>query len=622
MGLKEAIRTMAGKATGKIPTWDMSDKGARERQVRHDYDFAKTERAEQTEKMVELNNYYNNQHYSGQQIAELAAKHSWNSAPPVIPYPFIHVEAQIDDTVPEFVFRGREGSDAQKAKEREDLVKYLFYRNQVKNLNLDNERTLNEIGNAFWKVAFDGSVRGPGFVGEIVIGNPDPANIFPDPSAYDVDDCEFIIYAYRMHRRKARRTFGNVIDSIYSDNDHGDTEIYESSKRSIDDDTLLVMEYWYRDDEGDIACSIQVNYTEVKHIPKYWATTRASGNKMYPIIKYSKIPVRKSFWDRGEIEAIQDLCDAADREFMTALLNDMMCANDIIVSEEGAIKNNDGKVPNMPGAHVIVKAGLPNPIRRLGGVSANAGLVDMITFIQDRIEQVTGNNDAAFGVEPTRVTTASGIAQLNERADRRSNIKKAGRLEGFARLAELCDWTALEFYNTDRIILTRGDQEQEDQQMVFNSDNYLMGGQPQVDPMTGMPMEAQEPAYYPCIDVEVTAGAGINKSKAFTLAATQELLGIQVTPINKAIVFSLIDLLDLPEKDAIKESIEQGLAALATPPGMGGAPGQGGGVDMEQVLSQLDPDEREALLNSPPEVQQKVMQEAMGGGAMGGNQGV
>lgn len=619
MGLKEAVRQMVGKATGKIPTWDMSDKGARERQVRHDFDYAKTERAEQTEKMVELNNYYHSKHYSAKQVAEIAQRYKWGGTPPVIPYPFVHVESQIDSTVPEFVFRGREGGDEVKAKEREDLVRYLFYRSKVKDLNLDNERVLNELGNAFWKVAFDGSITGPGYVGEIVIGNPDPANIFPDPAAYDVDDCEYIIYAYRMHRRKARRVFGKVIDSIYSDNEHGDTEIYESSRRSVDDDTLQVIEYWYRDDEGDVACSIQVNFTEVRHIPKYWDTTRHSGNKMYPIIKYCKIPVRKSFWDMGEIETIKDLCDAANREFFTAILNDMMVANDITVAEKGAILNNDGKLPNMPGAHVEVTPGKIDAVRRLGGVSANGGLLAMIEFIQDRIEQTTGTNDAAYGKEPTRVTTASGIAQLTERADRRSNIKKAGRLEGFARLAELCDWTALEFYNQDRVILIRGQQDEEDRAMVYNSERHMVQPQPQFDHITGMPVMdemgnmVQEQPYYPCIDVEITAGDGINKSKAFTLAATQELLRTNVTPANKTIVLSMIDLLDLPEKESIKEGIEQALMVQAAPQA-GGVPGSGGGgVDIAQVLNQLTPEEQEAFKAAPPELQQKVIQDAMGG---------
>ncbi len=564
-----------GKATGRISTWDMSSKEARERQVKHDFEYAKTERAEQTEKMIELNNYYNNITLSKEQVDALADKYGLKYSPPGIPYSFIHVESQIENVIPQFQFKGRDDDlDSARAKIREQVAEFIMYNNKVSDINLDNERTLNEIGNAFWKVAFDGSITGPGFVGDIVIGNPDPANIFPMPGAYDVDDCEYIIYAYRLHRRKARRTFGEIIDEIYNDNDHATTEIYDNIKRSIDDDSLQVAEYWYRDDDGDIACSIQVNNVEVKHIPKYWVKTRLSGNKMYPIIKYCKIPVRKSFWDKGEIETIKDLVDAGNREFFTALMNDMFCANDIVIREKTAMENDP---VNMPGAQWIVKDNRASGVRRLGGVSENSNLLNMIKFIEEKIQDTTGNY-AAKGTEPTKVTTASGFAQLREDREARAMPKKAGRLEGFQKLAELIDWTALEFYNTDRIILIRGKKEGEpDTMTTYNSDNMRMeSGKYDKD---GNPV-----FYYPKVDIEITAGDGISKSKAFTLRATQELAKMPINPQNMGIVLSIVDLLDLPNKDEVKASIQQGLGVPL--PGQEQQPGGGGMSQLVQSLPQ------------------------------------
>ena len=65
--------------------------------------------------------------------------------------------------------------------------------------------------------------------------------------------------------------------------------------------------------------------------------------------------------------------------------------------------------------------------------------------------------------------------------------------------------------------------------------------------------------YYPPVDVEIVAGDGINKSKAFTLQAITELVKTAITPLNKEIVKAQIDLLDLPQKKEIKESIDQAL---------------------------------------------------------------
>jgi hypothetical protein len=179
------------------------------------------------------------------------------------------------------------------------------------------------------------NIKGPGYQGDIVIGNPHPANIFPDPSAYELEDCEYILYVYRMHKRKARRTWGGIIDNLNPSASHYETEIFQDRDTNLlDDETVQVIEYWYRQpsdgsanvnglqyewNAGDIACSIQVEFKEVQWIPNYWEKTSKSGNNRFPFIKYCKIPVEKSFWDMSEIESIKDLIDGADITFLNSL---------------------------------------------------------------------------------------------------------------------------------------------------------------------------------------------------------------------------------------------------------------------------------------------------------------
>lgn len=547
MGIVNTVKAYATRIKGKVTgahVYDMSTKESRQIQVKKDYEDAKTEKSPFTAKLIEHENYYNNKPYTERQAQELRERLGLNFTPPVLTDPFIQVESQLDIIVPTFQFKGREGQDAAKAKEREAVVNFVLYNNQIDELNLENERSLNTLGDAFFKVAWDGAMKGLGFTGDIVVGNPDPANIFPDPNAYDIDECEYIIYAFRAHRRKLRRVFGDIIDTITTDGERTDTEIYENVQTMAlaNDSTMLVLEYWYRDDEGDIACCILVNYTEVKHIDKYWKDTRFSGNQMYPIVKYGKIPVRKSFWNKGEIETCKDLFDAANREFITGILNDAFMANDITVYEEEALAEGV-EIQNIPGEAIKMKPNKIDKIKRLGGVSANGEILNMITFIQEKIQETNGNYDSAQGKEPVRVTTASGIAQLNEKSESRKVTKKAGRTEGYKRLAQLVDWTALEFYNSDRMIMVGAKEEngQQQQQSTFNRDNHAV-------------MENEVP-YYPKVDVEIVAGDGIRKSKAFTLQATQELAQTPVTPENIGIILSQVDQLDLPNKEVIKQTM-------------------------------------------------------------------
>lgn len=602
--------------------WDMSSKEAREKQVKQDFELSKIFKASQTQKMQELDDYYNNKHYNQEQIQIWLNSHNVDFIPPCLTDPFIQVESQIDPEVPSFQFSGREDLDKVKAKQREDVVEFVCYNNKIEDMNPENERNNNKFGNALWKVSFDKDKKGPGFIGDIVIGNPSPANIFPDPAANDIEDCEYIVYAYRIHRRKARRKFGKVIDTISNDANHADTEIFtrntDGSSTNTNDDTIQIVEYWYKDLDGDIACSVQANNTEVQFIAKYWENTKDSGNQSYPFVKYCRTPVDKSFWDKGEIETIMDLVDAGDKEFLAALLNDNFCGNDIIIMEEETMAN--GSQPNnIPGAIWKTKQNKSAGIRRLGGISNNTNALQMIEFIHRKIQETNGNFDTNMGQEPSRVTTVGGIAQLNERADKRTSIKKADRNTGFRRLFELIDWSVLEFYNTNRMIMIKNpNQTSADKKdripVPFNSSTMRV-----YDDYTGY--------YYPRIDCEINVGEGIKHSKAFTLAATDQLSKTQITPANAEIVKSEIDIMDLPNKDIIKSSIDNSVQMMMPQPMMQGIPqGTPQNIpqdipqepDPEQVLTEMldsmAPEQRQVFFSSPKEQQMQIIQQYMGGG--------
>lgn len=573
------------KNQAKQQVWDMSTKQAREIQVKRDFGLAKDNKIPVTLQLVQLDEYYNNRHYTKDQILTLAAEKGWDFVPPVLPDPFILVETGIDPIKPEFALKGRDNSVGEdKIKERQDVVEFILYNNKIDDMMSENERNMSKSKNAFWKVAFDDKLQGPGYTGDITIGNPNPANIFPDPSAYDIDDCEYLIYAYRMHRRQARRTFGKIVDDIVNDNNHADTEIYggraEVLKGSISinsgsqlylDNSLQILEYWYKDDDGDIACSIQINFTEVKYIKKYWLNTMKSGNQMYPFVKYCKIPMQQSFWDKSEIETIIDLVDAGDRELITAILSDDLSTGDMIICEEGALANGQ-TIKNIPNQVVTVKQNKSNAIRRLGDVANNNNALNMIQFLHEKIQETNGNFDSSQGKEPTRVTTSSGIAMLNERANKRSDLKKADRNTGFRRLYELCDWSALEFYNQNRIITIRGKNNEPDKTLQFNANDHKVfngnqyAAQMQDSMQQGVQVTPQmeqqfadKATYFPRIDAEIIVSDGIVKSKAFTAQATSEVLA-KMDNLNAAkaeVLKSQVETMGIPNKETIIKAIDE-----------------------------------------------------------------
>lgn len=572
--VKKVIKDFGRQING-YQLYNYADKEDREATAQYLYQYAKQQRGNQEKKWREQDRYYNNDHVVQMETYKFAKDNNIPWLPAVIPDPYIHVESQIIPNVPDFQFNGRDDDmDSQKAKQREYVVRYVLEQNKIDTMNTENERTLGKHGNAFWKVSWDNNKNYAGVFGDIVIGNPDITNIFPDPSATDIDDCEYIDYSYPMHRLKASRVFKNqleklglTVNDIMGNSTRLDTEIFDTDTHDVQLDTVQIIEHWFRqpqdgketmevyvDDKlikipveweaGDIACTISINNKEVQYIPKYWIKT-GKQCKLYPFIKYCKIPIRKRFWDKSELDTIKELVDSADRELAMALLNDTFTANDIILQEENAFA--EGSVAqNQPGAIWKVKSGMVNSVKRLGGIQSGKGLMDMVNALREIIQQTIGNFDSSMGNEPVRVTTASGIAQLNERADARKNIKKADRLSGFERLFELIDWTALEFYDDNRMIFIGAKKEGEESiSFQYNSDGMRVYS------------DMTNEYYYPRVDAVVNAGDGLQKSKSFTLATTENLLAKPINMNNYKIVQEMLDIMDTPNKKQIKEFYEQ-----------------------------------------------------------------
>jgi hypothetical protein len=622
----------------KENTWDMSNKSAREKQVKRDFALAYIRNLPHQKKLVEYDDYYNNEHYSKDQIVALAAEKGWDFVPPVLPDPFIQVESLIDPKRPDFIFKGREGNDFEKAKERQDAVEYVLYDNKIDDMIPAQERRVNKGGDFFWKVAFDGSIKGPGYIGKITVGDPDASNMFPlHPNIKDLDEQEMVFYVYPIHRRAACRKWGKKIDDLSTNNTQFETEIYSNTPRiSEDDDMLQVIEAWYKDDDGDIACSVQIDFTEVQFIKKYWINTAASGNKMYPFVQGCKIPVDKSFWNKGEIEAIKDLVDTGDREFLMAVLHDCFDADDMIVCERNALEDGT-TIQKTPGGIIYVKDGKRSAIGRLGDMGTNYKSLEMIEFIHQKIQETNGNFDPNQGkAPPSNVKTLGGMQLLNDKGEARKDLKKADRNSAYRRLYELIDWTILEFYNQSRIIQIRGNvdfnnknkeaiqagqMEAKPTTMEFNSDNYKVFDRRMYETLMNQAIsngEEVEPGvndeeyyrasvYYPGLDTEIILSNPIQQSKAFTVQATSDIANQMenLTPAKAELLKSSVENMGLPNGQEIKNAIDQStIQPVQQAPGM---------HPVDQMLSQLTPEQQDDLLSRSPEEQATMLKQLMGG---------
>lgn len=552
--------------------YDYSGTKEREETIEFLLEYAASSRSGMDEYWKKMRSYYDGKHEGLSSAAHFCKENSLPWLPAQSTDGYLHVETQISPSVPDFEFSPRDRTDYDKAKQREDIVKFICDNNDLSYKNARNERRLGIDGSAVWKVCWDTSADFGEAAGDVTILSPKPYEIYPDPTATDVDSCEYIGYVYRMHKAKAARIFeGDFKNQNSSLADYLDERAFEPKncdRYDFEDDTVTVTEWWFRQTSsgsmkikvgedfihyewksGDIALCVLINGKEVRYIPKYWKKT---GFDCYPFVLYSRIPNDKSIWGKSELEAIIPLIDAKDRELVFAQLNSAYSSNDIIIMEENAISDGEN-LDNSPGAVWKLRPGMMGKVARLGNLaSAENSLYNGASFWQSLIESTTGNFEVNQGKEPTGVTTATGIALLNERAESRKNLKSIDRNAGFKRLFELIDKTSLEFYGDGRIIrLGLADE---------NEYVYSYGG---------FVRKTREKKYIPAMDITVHTGSAITNSKAFTVSALQALMNMKINSDNYKLVKAYIETIGIPERaelcDYLEEKFGDGKSGEITP---------------------------------------------------------
>ena len=581
-----------------VSGYDYSTREARERTVSELFHRAKNARTVVESEWQRYNDYYNGIHDVTRETMDFCRDNDLPWVPMNMPDPWIMVESQLDPSVPEPEFHGRDDDmDSQKARQREFAVRYIAENNRLGDMNTRNERRLLKLGDAFWKAYWDSEMRCGVNEGDIRIKDIPVDAVFPDPSIRDgtIQDGQYLDYVYRLHKVRFCQMFkrdleklGITQEDIMAQNYVERTGVFDMTTAIDDlDDTIQVLEHWFRQPEeirgkdgklipaGAVACSIQAGGHELRYIPNYWERT-CRQNQLFPFVHYWRIQDENQVWNKSELFPILDMVDAADRKLSMAIINDAFMANDILLVEEGALADGT-ELTNEPGAVVKLKQNAMGRVQRLGGLQSMANASVGIEWFKSQIERTNRNYDTSMGKEAVRVTTASGLAMLRSDAQTQADIKKSDRNAGFERLYELLDWLALEFFDDDRMLFIGADEAKERpaEKMMFNADDFAEE-MPEVYDLQGN-LVRESWTYWPRIDVTISAGDSVVRGKQATLQALQALTQSQITPENYKLFAAQLQVLDIPGKQEIIDDWEQRFAQMPTEPG-GASSSQGEGL--------------------------------------------
>lgn len=632
-----------------INVFDYSTKEAREKTVAVLFNEAKNARAKIDSDWAIFENYYNNYHSkmddfnsAFSSLKEIIEQEDVEEnsifRKRILTDAFTQIESQINPFVPTAFFSGRDSVyDSLKAKQREYIAKCTMYENDFDSKNTENERIMRKFGDSFLKVYL-------GYSGNIKIDVCPKGSVYPDPSAIRLEDCEYIDYVYTMHSQEVKRLYkkelikANIEDYELENGSYLDKLDAESENLTH---SVVIIEHWYKTMDRNIACSIIICGKEIKHIDNYWKIT-GDTNKRFPFVHFYRIKKENSFWNTSEIKVIIPILDTIDELMTTGLQNMRLLGNDTVLVEEGTLTNTNNELDMSPGAVNMVKPGKLSGIKRLQGLQNLPSVINDIQYYQSQVQKTLRNYESNNGKETQRVVTASGLAQLRADAQEQTTIKDYDRLHAFKRLYSLIDWTALEFYQDDKLVFlgVPGTYKNKDENLTENLNTekgnilFHYNSKNMLDKKYSQNADGiiSQEFYYPDVDIEIsTTSVGNSKSKLYTTQVLESILQMKITQDNYRIVIKLIEELDIRNKDLLirdildkykpleeleKLNIQMQTLQLKmqlsqiqqTLPVQEQESEQQNGIDMQMALSGLTQAEKR-LLNNNPDIMQIAMEQ-------------
>lgn len=377
---------------------------------------------------------------------------------------------------------------------------------------------------SWMKVYWDNKLSGGSFErlnqyqGDVVIETVDPTNLYFDPAATRVEDCNYMIYAIVKSTEWIKEYWGVDIPPEQT----SETDVY--NRPILNNNTTkkaTFYEYWYRED-GTINVIYAAGNRVLKHIRNVYKHGR------YPFVPFVAKKNRKSILGISECRNLLGNQKLLNKLVEIPVVNSLLVANPImLISSSSGIDAN--KVTSKPGQIWTVRddgAG----VKYLNPPVLGGEVFRMIDQMTQFMERIGGVYDANTGETPGGVTAASAIQLLQEQG----SIPLKGITRNlYATLKEVYEQMVeliKEFYTETRYLRVTG----KDGKMEFMEFNALK---------------------YKAIDfdIRVSAGASTPTSKAFIAQ-----LGLDLFSQGILLPSEYVDMLEnLPNKEKIVERLRQ-----------------------------------------------------------------
>jgi hypothetical protein len=462
------------------------------------------------------------------------------------------IESQVADIVngdTDILVKGLGPSDQVFARDVTQILKWVWYHNNMTTKLDSSERDRLNLGNVIWKVYWDkDAMSGRGMPTIEPLG---PDCFFPDPKVTDVEklqDADFIIQTSWYSRRKLIQMFGDKARRVSAESNGiaYDPRIFGEADYSgtdaITNDQACLFEFWERKEDGtlrlvyctkDVILADSDDDDEEASIP---------DNDKYPFVMIVGYKKKGRLWGMGDTEQlipVQDVINDLDDQIR---MNARLMGNAQTVVGIGA-GINIKKWTNKPGLKIPAKDHTAFQTITPPYIPAYINNRREKAFYES--ELVSGRSEVVEGRRSGSLRAASAILALQEAGSRRGNHKKLMLQTGLKQAMDLVLDNVKEFMTVEQAfditekdkieyLWFRGSDLKAVPQLTLNenfnaeSDDPLKGrykplyDEPQVDEF-GNENPGELLTKVAEFDIELHIGAGMPNNKSFLYEAAVEL---------------------------------------------------------------------------------------------------
>ena len=360
-------------------------------------------------------------------------------------------------------------------------MEYEFEREGMRTKIISALRTSLQLGTAVFFIPWDTNAGKDGNVRCIPIS---PFNIFPDPSATNLNEAEYVIYATYKHVNQLKKLFPKVAMQL----EGGDIKHKELAgnlnQQGKTDTQILVLETWCKD-YTYIDVEEMENGELVKKKKRAFPTGRVitTAPELGVLLEDKKNPYKDGkfpfvilkdhdqpfeFWGKGEVEQI-----LSPQKYINELSNQIIDNAKTTANMQWVIDKNAGigvgKLTNRPG--MIIRKNPGTEVRRDAPPPMPGYVAQQIEQMKLDIETISGVHDVTQGRRPSGIQAGNAIMALQEAGQARIRIKIKLMEEALSEIARLWYSRMKQFWLEERFVRIANEQG-DFEFLTVNRDNF------------------------------------------------------------------------------------------------------------------------------------------------------